>query len=337
MRIAVIGVGRMGRRHIIAAREMGYEVVGIFDPLPQSIDLARTEQNISEELCFASAADLLEKTKPDGIVVASTAPSHCEYVCLASMAGVKYILCEKPMATSLDDCDRMIEACSRTGSVLAVNHQMRFMEQYSKVKELVDSEKFGGLRSVTVAASNFGLAMNGCHYFEMFRYLTGQGLKSVTFHMDEGIVANPRGPEFTDRSGQLFGTNELNQRFYMEIGNDLGHGVNVVYGCRFGQIFVDEVTGFVRTTVRQDVYRDLPTTRYGMPADVETMAIAPADVIKPTQAVWEAMKKGYNYPDGACGRQAVATLVAALVSGEERGRPVTTSSELPMERTFPWA
>jgi len=261
----VIGVGRMGCKHIHAAQMLGFNLVGIFDPQAASLKKASDEFGLDESLCFSSAEKMLKNVKPDGIVIASTAPSHCMYVCLAASMGVKYILCEKPMAVSISECKKMINARKESNSLLAINHQMRFVEQYQLIKKLSNSPEFGGLKSVTVSASNFGLAMNGSHYFEMFRYVTGHKIKQVSFSMDDENVPNPRGREFKDNSGQLFAVNEKGQRLYMELGGDLGHGLHVIYGCRNGQIFVDELAGFVRGVTRKEEFRDLPTTRYAMP------------------------------------------------------------------------
>lgn len=337
MKACIIGLGRMGRRHVVAARNAGFEIAGIYDPSPESVALAVSEQGVPHSLAFASAAEMIAMARPDAVVVASTAPSHCEYVCLAAGLGVRYILCEKPMAVSIAECDRMIEACRKSGAALAINHQMQFMEQYTAVKALADSPAFGGLRSVTVAASNFGLAMNGAHYFEMFRYLTGEEIAGVSCWTDAEKVPNPRGPQYEDRSGQLRAVTPAGVRLYMEIGGDQGHGVHVVYGCRYGQIFVDELSGFMRLVHRQPEYAELPTTRYGMPAVEELRRIEPADVIAPTAAVLRAMVEGRPYPDGAAGRHAVRALVAANLSGEQAGAPIRLGIDLPRDRRFPWA
>ncbi|OGB20896.1 MAG: hypothetical protein A3I66_20060 [Burkholderiales bacterium RIFCSPLOWO2_02_FULL_57_36] len=327
----------MGRRHILAAKNVGFEIAGIYDPSPDAITLALDEQNLPRSIVFSSAEQMLTTVKPDAIVVSSTAPSHGEYVCLAADVGVKYILCEKPMAVSIAECDRMMEACKRAGAILAINHQMRFLEQYTAVKELADSAAFGGLRSMTVCASNFGLSMNGSHYFEAFRFLTGEEILSVSFWADAAVLPNPRGPEYTDRSGQLRAVTPSGVRLYGELSADQGHGIQVIYGCRYGQILVDELSGFMRIMHRQEQYRDLPTTRYGMPAVEVIRQIEPVDVVGPTESLWKAMLKGGSIPDGQCGRHAVATLVAANLSGEQDGRAVQIDAGLPVARVFPWA
>lgn len=337
MNFCAIGLGRMGRRHLLVAKSMGFKLSGVYDPSPDSVRMAVEEFGLANEVTFDSAEDMLQSTRPDALVVASTAPSHCRYVCMAAAAGVRYVLCEKPMAISLEESDRMIAACARAGTVLAVNHQMQFMAQYTQVKQLVDSEPFGGLRSVTVVGSNFGLAMNGSHYFEMFRYLTDEQLATISFWGDPEKVPNPRGPQYEDCSGQLRALSSSGIRMYMELGGDQYHGIQLIFGCRYGQIYLDDLTGHMRSVSRKAEFRELPSTRYGMPADDLVWQIAPADVIAPTEAVWKAMLEGESFPDGECGRHATQALVAANVSGELGGQPVRLDDPRLLGRVFQWA
>ena len=338
MKVCIIGTGRMGRRHIDAARGLGFEVAGIFDPSVEAMNLAVKDHGVEPERCYHSIESMLQKCRPEGLVVSSTAPGHASQVIAASNAGVKYILCEKPMALSLKECDEMIGTCKTNGTILGINHQMRFMEQYTAVKEMAQSEAFGGLHSVTVASSNFGLAMNASHYFEMFRFMADEEIATINFWSDSEKVPNPRGPQYEDRSGQIRAVTKSGVRLYIELGGDQGHGVQVIYGCRYGQIFVDELAGHVRAIARKAEFRDMPTTRYGMPADEIVKTISPVDVITSSQDVWRSMLANKNYPNGECGRHALLALVAANISGENGGKPVQLqSSEVPLERIFPWA
>src|SRR5690606_30450775 len=139
--------------------------------LVEAMDITTKELGVSPSLFRQSPFELLEEVRPDAVVVAATSPSHCDLVCAAARSGARYILCEKPLATSVDEAERMLAVCRQNGAVLAVNHQMQFMAQYAEIKELAESAVLGGLVGVLVSGSNFGLAMNGSHYFEMFRYM----------------------------------------------------------------------------------------------------------------------------------------------------------------------
>lgn len=337
MKCAIIGLGRMGRRHIHVVHNLGFEVVGIYDLFEGAVDETLKEFPILAGKVFSSAEALLEQSGAQLLIVATTAPSHAELVCRAAQSGFRYILCEKPLAVSLAEADAMLAICAQHGVQLAVNHQMQFMEQYTKIREMIGSGEFGPLRSITVHASNFGLAMNAVHYFEMFRYVTGETLASVQCWIDSEKVPNPRGAQYSDYSGQLRGLSVSGVRFNLEAGGDLGHGIQVIYGCRNGQIMVDELAGSVRAIRRKADFAELPTTRYGMPVDVESFSIAPADVLEPTASVLRAMLAGQPFPDGDIGRHALAVLVAAYVSGEANAVLTPVDDSLPKQKTFSWA
>jgi len=338
IKVAVIGVGRMGRRHVQVINELGLHLSGVCDQTSDALEICRKDFQLSSDQLFTNAAEMLKTTHPECVIIATTSPTHCEYTCLAAKQGAKYILCEKPMAVSLAQCDRMLHVCRQQGARLAINHQMRFMEQYTEPKKIICSDAFGGLSSVTVIAGNFGLAMNGTHYFEMFRYMTDEKPHEVTAWFSDEKVSNPRGPQFEDRAGAVRVLTAQGKRFYMDVGADQGHGIKVIYSGRYGQLVVDELNGKMLLSVRNEKERDLPTTRYGVTSIETQQTIQPADATAPTKSVLDALIRETNYPTGKDGRLAVATLVAAYCSNEQGHKPVVIDDEnLPANREFPWA
>jgi predicted dehydrogenase len=338
LRTAIIGVGSMGRRHLQAVGDLGLDLVAICDQRPESLSLAATEQNVSGAAQFQNASEMLEQAQPECVIVATTAPSHCEYTCAAAAAGVTFILCEKPMATSLDQCDRMIQVCAERGVELAINHPMRFMEQYTESKRLAQSEAFGGLTSITVVAGNLGLAMNGTHLFEMFRFMTDEAPAEVTGWLMPEKVLNPRGAEFEDYGGAVRVTTAQGKRLYLELGSDQGHGMLVILYGRCGRIVVDPFAGLISTAVREQQHRDSPTTKYYLPEVKTEQRIAAASAVEPSRRVLEALLQRENFPTGEHGRQAVEVLVAAYTSSENSHTPVRLpATDLQRDRIFPWA
>lgn len=338
LRTAVIGLGRMGLRHVVAAESLGMKVIGGADLSPDARATLTRDHGVPPEACFDDGSAMLSALRPDALVVATTAPSHAPFVLAAAAAGVRYILCEKPMASSLAEADGMLAACAVSGARLAVNHQMRFMDQYTEVKALLGSEALGPLSSVSVAAPNFGLAMNASHYFEMFRYLTDEPVAEVNAWFEAEKLANPRGAQFDDASGRVLARTASGTAMYLDFSARSGWGVQVIYSCRNGQIIVDELLGEMKIVARQAEFRNLSTTRYGMPVDVEHRKIAPADVIAPTAAVWSAMLCGADWPDGASGAHALRCLVAAHASHRAGGTTVQLGSpDLPQDEVFRWA
>jgi myo-inositol 2-dehydrogenase / D-chiro-inositol 1-dehydrogenase len=336
---AVIGAGRMGLRHIEAARKLGMKVVGVSDVSADAVHNACQTHQLNPSAGFSDAAAMLAATRPQAVAVATTAPSHCELVLQAVHHGARYVLCEKPMASSLEEADRMITACQEHGVTLAVNHQMRFMPQYTRIKALVDTDRMGPLVSILVAGSNFGLAMNASHYFEMFRYMSGSEIETLQAWFEPHQLANPRGPQFEDRSGKVLARAASGVSMFVDFSAGAGHGLQCVYICRNGQITVDELTGDVRVAARQAQYRELPTTRYGMPADIENLSIEPADTVVPTMEVWQALLTGAPFPEGrTAGLHALTCLVAAHESHLRGGLPVALrDAQLARDQRFPWA
>lgn len=338
MRAGVVGLGRMGMRHIEVIKALGMSVAGVADISAQARAAVQDAHGIDPSACFADGIEMLRVIRPQALVVATTAPSHAALVLAAAEVGVRFVLCEKPMATSLSDARQMMVACRRAGTALAINHQMRFMEQYTRVKSLIGSPELGPLASIVVAASNFGLAMNASHYFETFRYISDRAICNVSAWFEEGKLANPRGAQFEDRSGRVLAQADDGTSLYLDFSVNAGNGVNVVYVCRNGQIVVDELNGAMRILARKPEFRGLPTTRYGMPSDIRTENIAPANVVGPTKALWTAFLGGEPYADGVAGYHALSCCVAAHVSHDGGGKPVSTEDRaLPLELQFKWA
>jgi len=338
MRTAVIGLGRMGRRHVRIARQCGLEIVALSDLDPAACASVASEYGLAPDRRFEDPCRMIDLVRPELLIVGTTAPGHAGLVRRGAAAGARAILCEKPMATSLADCDAMIEVCRRAGTRLAVNHQMRFMEQYAKPKALLRSAALGDLASVLVSAGNFGMAMNGTHYFEMFRYLTDEAPRRVAAWFSREQVPNRRGPQFADVAGSVRIATPSGKRLYLDCSADQGHGVLVTYACRNGRITVDELAGRMSVVCRRPEHRDLPTTSYGMPWMQEDLAIAPADAEAPTRSVLQALLAGAGYPTGEDGRLAMELLVGAHESAGRGGVTIDLdATPAPRDRTLPIA
>ena len=189
-----------------------------------------------------------------------------------------------------------------------------------------------------VAAGNFGLAMNGTHYIEAFRFLSNEEIKDVSAWFDPNLLENPRGPQFKDASGCIRVRTISGKRLYIDTSGDQGHGVQVTYMGRNGRITIDELTGSMTTVVRQPEHREAPTNRYGMPSDIEEQKIKPVELVDSTKAVLEALVRNENYPTLRDGTLAVKTLIAAYHSHRKDGIPIQIT-DIPDNdpEVFPWA
>lgn len=278
----------------------------------------------------------LQKRQVDLFVISATADVRFKACCYLMKKGISMLLLEKPMATSLHEGTQILQMAKR-GVRISVNHQMRFMPQYKKIKQYLGSKKFGGLASMNVVAGNFGLAMNGIHYFEAFRFITDEKPWRVMAWLDRKVVPNPRGKQFKDRSGCVIVETKSGKRLILQCSVGQGHGIQVTYAARNGWITVDELTGRVQASVRQAKFRNEPTTRYALPARNWSETIKPAELLDSTTAVIRALLSDRNRVTGEDGLLALKVLVAAHMSAERGGRSVAINGRLDLHRKFPWA
>lgn len=330
----------MGLAHLQAARNLGLTPAAICDMSDVNrAKAAAAAGDLPGDRLFADAARMFAAhSGVDLVVVATTADSHRSLVEQAAASGARHILCEKPMATSVVDCDAMIAACQASGSSLAINHQMRFMAQYTVVRDELATGRFGPLASMVVTAGCFGLAMNGSHYCEAFSWLTGSPIASATAWFSGEPFNNPRGPRFFDQAGEMRFESADGRRLILNIGHDQGHGMTAMYAARYGHLFVDEFEGLCYATARKPEHQAMPVTRYGMPWDRWERRFPQADNIGPTEAVMRALLAGADYPSGADGRNVVAALAAAYRSADAGHAPVNVTELGEYRRQqFPWA
>jgi predicted dehydrogenase len=104
---------------------------------------------------------MLAETDIDAVVVTSPDRFHAEHVIAALRSG-KHVYCEKPMAISLEDCDRILAAEADSPGKLMIGFNMRYMPFVRKMKEIVDSGRIGTIKAVWV---RHFVGMGGIYYY----------------------------------------------------------------------------------------------------------------------------------------------------------------------------
>lgn len=83
--------------------------------------------------------DMVKENELDIVSVCTPVETHCQIVCDVA-PYVKAIYCEKPMATTLEECDKMIKACKDSDTILQINHQRRFIKpKFTFSREIIDT------------------------------------------------------------------------------------------------------------------------------------------------------------------------------------------------------
>jgi predicted dehydrogenase len=120
------------------------------------------------------------------IVIATPEAAHREWTEAAAAAG-KHVLCEKPMAPSLDDADAMIEACRRAGVHLMIGHSRRFTRRYMEIRRAIDRGEVGAVRLVRENERRPAARAGGTPGYYTAAHWTGDPAVSVGAALTNGI------------------------------------------------------------------------------------------------------------------------------------------------------
>ena len=213
----IIGLGFIGAADQVSGDVLGQQVENLdgthivgYESHPRVDVIAGSSRDPGRRERFAARTGaktyelwriLLEKETFDIISVATYAPYHAEITVACAEAGVPAIYCEKPIATKLEDANRMVEACDKAGSLLVLNHQRRFNTNCRKLRDYIAAGEIGDLTSASIEWGNGRLGNVGTHMIDGLMMLTGRKVERVSGHLDLAGKPDCRGAEFTDPGG----------------------------------------------------------------------------------------------------------------------------------------
>jgi myo-inositol 2-dehydrogenase/D-chiro-inositol 1-dehydrogenase len=199
--VALVGSGRMGSFHGAALARLipGARLAAVADPAPGAAQ--RLAADLGADQAYTNAAEAFADPAVDAVVIAAPARFHADLVVAAAAAG-KGVFCEKPMALSLADADRAIDAARAAGVVLQVGFNRRFAPDWQAARALLDDGRLGTprlLRSVTRDPGGFdpakvapGTIFNETliHDFDTLRFLN-PGAEAVEVYATADALVEP--------------------------------------------------------------------------------------------------------------------------------------------------
>ncbi len=173
------------------------KLVGVYDP-DQERGLKGAEAMNTE--FFADPAELLQQV--DAVIICSENSRHREFTELAAKHGC-HVLCEKPIATTMEDGQAMIDACQKAGVKLQIAFPVRFATPVREVKEMFDRQLIGDVLAIT--GTNHGQMPGGwfidpvlsgggavldhtVHVVDLIRWFLGKEFVSVYAEAGEGTL-----------------------------------------------------------------------------------------------------------------------------------------------------
>lgn len=177
IKVGIIGLGSIARfRHLPeTAMNPQAEISAICDIVPQRVKEMAEKYNCQ---AYTNYQKMLKQPDLDAVIVAATNTTHAQMTIAALEAG-KHVLCEKPMATSLEDASKMIEAANKAGKKLMIAHNQRLEPAHQKAKEIIQSGKLGKVLTFTAVFGHPGSeywAIDGENTWFYRRDVTGLGV-----------------------------------------------------------------------------------------------------------------------------------------------------------------
>ncbi|MGN0201441.1 MAG: Gfo/Idh/MocA family protein [Candidatus Cryptobacteroides sp.] len=235
-RIGIIGCGKISQiRHIPEyLANPSATIAGVCDfNFERAAQIARQ----TGARAYSSAEDLLADPEIDAVSVCVANNAHCEVTVKALRAG-KDVLCEKPMATDIRECELMVRTAAECGRKLMIGQNQRLADAHVKARELLEQGVIGKVLTFRTAFGHSGpenwsvdpgsgtwffdrkkavmgvMADLGIHKTDLIQYLLSQKIVASTARL---VTLDKRGPD-----GNLIGVDDNAVCIYEMDGGTIG-------------------------------------------------------------------------------------------------------------------
>lgn len=187
IRIGVIGCGAIARMHLEAYGSFPERarVVALCDIFPDKAEEYRLRYGLADAAVYSHHRELIDAGGVDLVSIATPPYTHAPIAIDCLDAGV-HVLVEKPMASSLEECDAMIAAAARTGRMLSVVSQNRFRAEMMRLRTVLEEGLIGRVLHIAVES----LWWRGRSYYDLWwrgtweREGGGPTLNHAVHHLD---------------------------------------------------------------------------------------------------------------------------------------------------------
>jgi predicted dehydrogenase len=203
LRIAVLGAGLIGRRHIqtILAMPEVAELVAVADPVADRAGL-----DIGAAAWFGDAQEMLDRVKPEAVIIATPNALHLQQGQWCCERGIHFLM-EKPVTVTLDEAAALVQAVRQSGVKTLVGHHRRYLGVVQQAKQWLADGRLGRLVVASVVwatrkpdayyqaawrtqPGGGPLLINAIHEIDMLRHLCGDihAVSGVKSHANRGFA-----------------------------------------------------------------------------------------------------------------------------------------------------
>jgi predicted dehydrogenase len=332
----LVGYGSIGKRHASILNEL-VSMLCIVDPKESERDQAA--ENYPNAMIFNSLDDAFQSGEIDlsaaVAVIATWGPSHAELFKRLADQGVKRVLCEKPLASSVKLAQDMCQRAERDGIRLSVNHYIRYSNLAAELEKFCVKNNLGLPVSMVVDGGAGCLVTNGIHWIDFAMHLFGSAPELV-LSTARGERINPRSHDLEIYGGSAIWSFSQNREAIFSMSNRS----SISLRCRvhYRNATVELADDLIVCIFRRDMSRveKFPAiTRTGPASELLYNSLLPgvADFKGCMKAALDELLDGKDplRCTGQMGFVSVSAAIGALISGRER-KPV----DLPIDFESAW-
>ncbi len=125
------------------------KVVAVAEPIEERKNIIMVKHQLESSQCFSGWEDILEEEQlADIAIIATQDQMHTEPAIFAMKKGYDVLL-EKPMATSIEDCKKLVKISEETGKLLQICHVLRYSPYFMQLKEILESKRVGEIVNIS--------------------------------------------------------------------------------------------------------------------------------------------------------------------------------------------
>ncbi len=240
LKAVLVGCGGMSRAWLKTATTLeGLEIAGLVDIVEDAAKARRDEFGIAGAQIGSDLETMLRAIKPDIVFDVTIPEAHTPTTLLALQYGC-HVLGEKPMADSMDNARRMMQAAQSAGRLFAVIQNRRYTSSIRRVRHLLQSGAIGSLTTVNCdfyIGAHFGgfrdrmehvlLLDMAIHTFDQARFLTGADPVAVEYCREW----NPRGSWYDHDASAIAIFEMAGGMVYTYRGSWCAEGLNTTWEC----------------------------------------------------------------------------------------------------------
>lgn len=185
IRLGMVGMGNRGAsmaQHYFGPKSPNFELLAVQDQNRRRAEWA-AEQSGTGCKVHDTIDELVADPDVEAVIVTTTDYAHAEPV-VKALGAHKHVYCEKPMSTTIEDCDKIIEAAQKSDKVFYMGFNLRWHPMYEKAKQIIDSGALGNIHTGQFTETYYGGRTYHRRWNRLRKYGGGLWLTKATHDFD---------------------------------------------------------------------------------------------------------------------------------------------------------